>query len=796
MNKFKYLLFVLLCALLPLEMLAANVTNKFDYVKVTSGLVLTQGTPAANKVWIGADSNGGGLWQLLDLTASVSGILPVPNGGTGSATLTANRLLVGNGTSAVGVLAAGTSTTLLHGNASGLPTYSAVSLTADVTGVLPVANYATGTPTGAKFVRDDGVLAVPASGGGDVFAASNNTFTASNNFQNVVVAKNVDLPVTISTGLAGILSINGTRFLHSYGASNIWLGMGAGNLGLTTANLNIGIGDFAVSNLVTGVGNIVVGHRAMYQPTTAVSRNVILGNLAGYGITGNDNVIIGDGCGASVVDNSVIIGSTAHNGTGGRYNISIGNGTASSGATQVGTTCIGYLAGSGAGHYYSTIIGDQACISSLDSITNVIALGQYTSVRTPNTCVIGSVTATESVSMCLGTNNDMSMPRGSFIMNGSLGGVITNCTAMHASTQVSSVNLTANGNSTFGDASGDTVTFNAATAAIPNDQNIGSNTIFIKNGQGLGVGVAAMSSTGNKFQVATPVTAVSSATSIFAAGASNQVPMHIQAAAGQVSNLWEVSQSNGGLYFTISSSGRFNILSSGFSCASTTAGSSFGGNAVNGQVLTINQGVAAQTNLVIKAAASPTGPLTLWADSSGNTIDAINNIGALTIGAQTNGTLLVIGTNSALRQSISIANGRAIFGYDLNGADIFATTTKDITLRANGVASGSEHIKINGSNDTIKLGTNGTFFSTLVGTNHVVDPPSIAAGATFITNVTLTGATAGSALFAGSTDYTDPVLVTGRCTNNNNVLVIFYNGNTVSPVDPPSQTIRIRVMNP
>lgn len=36
-----------------------------------------------------------------------------------------------------------------------------VSLTADVTGVLPVANFTTGTPDGTKFVRDDGVLATP-----------------------------------------------------------------------------------------------------------------------------------------------------------------------------------------------------------------------------------------------------------------------------------------------------------------------------------------------------------------------------------------------------------------------------------------------------------------------------------------------------------------------------------------------------------------------------------------------------------------------------------------------------------
>lgn len=34
------------------------------------------------------------------------------------------------------------------------------------TDTVPIANLATGTPTGTKFIRDDGVLAVPAGGSG------------------------------------------------------------------------------------------------------------------------------------------------------------------------------------------------------------------------------------------------------------------------------------------------------------------------------------------------------------------------------------------------------------------------------------------------------------------------------------------------------------------------------------------------------------------------------------------------------------------------------------------------------
>ncbi len=89
----------------------------------------------------------------------VTGDLPVADGGTGASTLTG--ALQGNGTSAItgvsgtqyglvywptastlGTTAAGTTTTILHGNAAGAPTWSAVSLTTDVSGDLPFANLA------------------------------------------------------------------------------------------------------------------------------------------------------------------------------------------------------------------------------------------------------------------------------------------------------------------------------------------------------------------------------------------------------------------------------------------------------------------------------------------------------------------------------------------------------------------------------------------------------------------------------------------------------------------------------
>jgi len=81
---------------------------------------------------------------------SITGItdLAVADGGTGQGSaLTQYGLIYGGTTTAMASTAAGTSTQVLHGNASGAPTFSAVSLTLDVSGTLAVANGGTGVTT-------------------------------------------------------------------------------------------------------------------------------------------------------------------------------------------------------------------------------------------------------------------------------------------------------------------------------------------------------------------------------------------------------------------------------------------------------------------------------------------------------------------------------------------------------------------------------------------------------------------------------------------------------------------------
>lgn len=128
------------------------------------------------------------------LAVTLSGTaLPVANGGTGltsgtsggilgytasgalasSVLLTNNALVLGAGAGAtptpMGSL--GTTTTVLHGNAAGAPTFAAIDVTADITGIVPVANGGTGLSSGTS----GGILAYTASG----TLASSGALTAS-----------------------------------------------------------------------------------------------------------------------------------------------------------------------------------------------------------------------------------------------------------------------------------------------------------------------------------------------------------------------------------------------------------------------------------------------------------------------------------------------------------------------------------------------------------------------------------------------------------------------------------------
>ena len=107
----------------------------FHYGTNAARLAFTP-SPAAgvNQLYIWYESDTNTTWAY---TTAWHQISSTGVGVTASGTLTANQLVIGGGGSVVSALGSlGTTTTLLHGNAGGAPSFAAVSLSADVTGTL------------------------------------------------------------------------------------------------------------------------------------------------------------------------------------------------------------------------------------------------------------------------------------------------------------------------------------------------------------------------------------------------------------------------------------------------------------------------------------------------------------------------------------------------------------------------------------------------------------------------------------------------------------------------------------
>lgn len=224
---------------------------------------------------------GAPTFSAVSLTADVTGTLPVANGGTGltsgtsggvlaytasgtlasSGALTASAIVLGGGAGAAPTPMAslGTTTTVLHGNAGGAPTFAAVSLTADVSGTLPVANGGWGDTGGAWSTY------ALATGGAFEITASSGTFTTVDGVGHYkIVGKTLFISISVTVTTVGSASGNircplpsGTAqasFIQSLCATNA---AGTALAGLIAASSNlIQIAAGAITNqnyYVTGV---------------------------------------------------------------------------------------------------------------------------------------------------------------------------------------------------------------------------------------------------------------------------------------------------------------------------------------------------------------------------------------------------------------------------------------------------------------------------------------------------------------------------------------------------------------
>ena len=225
-------------------------------VQVIGGNVeVASGTGNQGKVLIAGTDGAAASWQTLDLSSGIEGTLPVNKGGTGATTLPANQLIIGNGEEAVGAVANGAG--VLVGSTGAAPAFGKVNLASGdhVEGVLPVANGGFGSAThteGAIVVggADNALTEVaPAAG------VLKSTGTGAPSYGQVDLASEVSGTLAIANGGTGatdkagafaalapvaankgdIMYYDGTQWVaFAKGAENALLGYGADGLQVVT----------------------------------------------------------------------------------------------------------------------------------------------------------------------------------------------------------------------------------------------------------------------------------------------------------------------------------------------------------------------------------------------------------------------------------------------------------------------------------------------------------------------------------------------------------------------------------
>ena len=113
-----------------------------------------------------------------------------------------------------------------------------------------------------------------------------NTFTAAQSFSST-------LNIVATTATAGQILQAGTRFIHTYGSNNLFVGSAAGKISGTIGSGNVSLGRDSLTSLTSGSNNTCLGDQSGYFISSG-SSNMLVGTYAGVGITiGSQNVAMG-----------------------------------------------------------------------------------------------------------------------------------------------------------------------------------------------------------------------------------------------------------------------------------------------------------------------------------------------------------------------------------------------------------------------------------------------------------------------------------------------------------------------
>lgn len=227
---------------------SGDVTIKPAAVAGTATIFQVPATNGTNNYVLTTNGSGVTSWGQVSLTAAVTGTLPVGNGGTGQTTLTQHGVLLGNATGAIAATTAGTANqVLVSSGASADPTWS--------TSTFPTTA-AAGTVLAAATANTVAASATPTLG---VAGTTAGTLALSGLTSGVVTVQ--------TAAIAGTWSLT----LPSSG--------GTANYALTTNGS--GVSSWSQISLTAGVtGTLPVANGGTGQ-TTLTQYGVLLGNATG-----------------------------------------------------------------------------------------------------------------------------------------------------------------------------------------------------------------------------------------------------------------------------------------------------------------------------------------------------------------------------------------------------------------------------------------------------------------------------------------------------------------------------------
>ena len=225
----------------------------------------------------------------VDLTAEVTGTLPVGNGGTGATTLTDGGVLLGSGTSAVTATAVLTNGQLLIGDGTGDPTVGTLTEGSNVTitngaGSITIAS----TDTNTTYTAGDGL------------DLSGTTFSTDLKSNGGLVIESTELAVDLgASSITGTLAVDdGGTGQTSYTDGQLLIGNTTGNTlakGTLTAGSNVSISNGSGSITIAATDTNTTYSAGTLLDLATTTFNVDLSEAAEASIADGDYVMFLDG---------------------------------------------------------------------------------------------------------------------------------------------------------------------------------------------------------------------------------------------------------------------------------------------------------------------------------------------------------------------------------------------------------------------------------------------------------------------------------------------------------------------